>query len=274
MTLVSIFMALLPVTILVNIILIKSTLSAKEGVGISSTHSLCTDMDVLTGPRWTYNWGTESTFVTMGCNPLPKAEFVPMFWGYHNTTVYNRDDIPSDATTILGYNEPNRDKQSNLTPAEAVEGWKKMQAVFGDKILVSPSASPCGDKCVYGPPVQWFDEFFRLCNGTCKVDYLATHCYDCNATSTMAYLETLSKYKLKIWLTEFACGWQGTASEEDQNNYMSEIVPMLEESDLIAKYSWFISRTNKTNSLLTWRDYVHYNQSVLRTLGQQYDTYK
>lgn len=256
------------------ILCIQSTIGAKIGVAISPKATLCTDMNVLSTPTWTYNWGTESEFVNLNCNPLPAQEFVPMFWGYNpSKTVYSKDDIPSDATTILGYNEPNHAKQSNLTPAEAVEGWKKMQAVFSDKILVSPSAAPCGDNCVYGPPVQWFDEFFKLCNGTCKVDYLATHCYSCNAQDTMNYLNSLNKYGLKIWLTEFACGTASSHTAQQQLDYMKDIIPMLESSDLIAKYAWFISRSNATNSLLNYNNYVNNNDSVLKALGTQYNTY-
>lgn len=43
----------------------------------------------------------------------------------------------------------------------------------------------------HGQPLQWFDEFFKTCNGTCKIDYLATHHYGCNTNDAMNYINSL-----------------------------------------------------------------------------------
>ena len=41
----------------------------------------------------------------------------------------------------------------------------------------------------------------------CKIDYIATHCYSCTPSKTLAYLkEIYDRYGKKVWLTEFSCG--------------------------------------------------------------------
>ena len=246
--------------------------STKIGAGISpkSPDCRCDDLDVLTSPTWYYNWGSESTYVQMNCpsNELPKAEFVPMIWGWWGQKL-NSSSIPSDATTILGFNEPNHKSQSNLQPSQAVAGWKVIQATFPDKILVSPAAAPCGGSdCIpnYGQPIAWFDEFFKLCNGECKVDYLATHYYYCNVDDAMEYLNSLKKYNLKIWFTEFNCPG-GTPDQQKQ--FMNELLPKLEESDLIYKYAWFMDRDSGPESLLVYNS----TKAVLTSLGEAYNAY-
>eukprot|EP01084_Bolivina_argentea_P240379 403864_1 len=227
--------------------------SIKIGTGISPTYTECDDLDILFAPKWFYNWAPNSKFSELQCSPMPSQEFVPMIWGYYGATNYSYDFIAANTTHLLGFNEPNHQSQANLQPVKAVEGWKVIQSVWGSNHkLVSPSASPCGSGCIpnYGQPIQWFDEFFKLCNGTCQVDAIATHVYDCSNQSTMNYLQSLAKYGLSIWITEFACGTGSSHTVQQQVNYMVNLLPVLEKSDLVVRYAWFNSRDTATNSLL------------------------
>ena len=129
-----------------------------------------------------------------------------------------------------------------MTPKEAAALWPKIEEVAGNRKLVSPAAAPCGS----GPPkglsnaIPWFDEFFKLCKN-CRVDYLATHHYACNAGSTMKYLKQLyDRYGKKIWLTEFSC--PRTTSVTKILNYMKAILPQLEKANYVYRYSWLTHR--------------------------------
>ena len=110
-----------------------------------------------------------------------------MVWGWRQNELPVW--IPPESKFILGFNEPNHKAQSNLTPQQAAQHWREIEWHSRGLPLVSPAAAPCGDHCL-GQAVEWFDEFFKHCNG-CRVDYLATHAYWCSADHMMTYLEGL-----------------------------------------------------------------------------------
>ena len=113
---------------------------------------------------------------------------------------------------------------------------------------MSPSAAGGGDE-------EWFERFFAECEILgCRIDYLATHDYHGETEVVMNRLEELyhrcllfvsfqsfwvqnvSRYGKKIWLTEFAkcC----THDEDEIMDFVKEIIPRLEEADYIYRYSW------------------------------------
>lgn len=227
---------------------------------------------MLTSPVWYYNWASNSTYYEMNCpsNKLrSNLEYVPMIWGWYNQTL-TKDSIPSNSKALLGFNEPNFKSQSNLQPSVAVQGWKRIQSIFGDLTLISPSASPCsGNQCIpnYGSQTAWFDEFFKLCNNQCKVDYLAVHYYYCHANDLIGSLQSLyNRYNLKIWLTEFDCpGGNKTA----QTEFIKQVIPLIEEKEWIVRYSWFMDRDNGYESLLT----TDISKPTLTSVGDAYNTF-
>eukprot|EP00484_Ammonia_sp_Unknown_P022682 CAMPEP_0197026840 /NCGR_PEP_ID=MMETSP1384-20130603/6853_1 /TAXON_ID=29189 /ORGANISM="Ammonia sp." /LENGTH=209 /DNA_ID=CAMNT_0042455585 /DNA_START=197 /DNA_END=826 /DNA_ORIENTATION=- len=204
-------------------------------------------------------------------NDLRNAEFVPQIWGWYNQTL-TVHSVPPGTKAILGFNEPNFKAQSNLQPADAVQGWKVIQSVFPNMTLVSPSASPCsGSQCIpnYGTQIEWFDEFFALCNGTCKVDYLAVHYYYCHPYDLLGSLQQLyDLYGLKIWLTEFNCPG-GNLTEQTQ--FMQQVIPLMEQQDWIVRYAWFMDResTNAPEVLLN----SNASKATLTKLGKTFNSF-
>ena len=112
---------------------------------------------------------------------------------------------------------------------------------------MSPSAAGGGNE-------EWFERFFAECEILgCRIDYLATHDYHGETEVVMNRLEELyhrwllfvsfqsfwvqnvSRYGKKIWLTEFAkcC----THDEDEIMDFVKEIIPRLEEADYIYRYS-------------------------------------
>eukprot|EP01084_Bolivina_argentea_P257919 434625_1 len=232
----------------------------------------CNDFNALTSVDWFYNWGITPS-KTSNCTraQLRNVEFYPMFWSWYGGDL-STVQLPLNTTTILGYNEPNIVGQAELTPASAVQGWLALQSAFPNKILVSPSASSCvGDQCFEGwSQLEWFDEFFRLCNDSvppCKIDYMAVHFYWCsnNVNGWIGALWNIyNRYGYKLWLTEFNC--YGRSSGE-QKIFMQSVIPALEKEDFIEKYAWFVVRNANcfyTNDLLTF----DVSKSKLTDLGQ------
>jgi len=169
----------------------------------------------------------------------PTVEFIPMVYGvpgvgHHANTDF--PDVPNEYNIVLGFNEPNRPEQANLTPEEAALAWIEFQEKYPGKELVSPATA--------GADTEWFDAFMEACDVLgCRFDYLATHLYTGGtAEKTMKILKDYSdRYGgKKIWFTEFAM-----AREHNEHKIISlinDLVPQLEHSDFIYRYSWFVSR--------------------------------
>ena len=208
---------------------------------------MCGDLNSLGSLNWWYDWGKVDIHGWGGDKyscPGKKGPpgFVPILRKHEYTTAEDLQDFESD--TILGFNEPNHKSQDNISPEWTATEWIKIQGRYPDKTLVSPCAAPCGgDGCNGGDTKDWFTSFFAKCTelGGCRVDYLATHIYTCDADYTMVFLKDLyDTYGLKIWLTEFACPFE--RDPEKIKAYMEKVVPMLEAADYVEKYAWFASR--------------------------------
>lgn len=158
-----------------------------------------------------------------------KHTYIPMIWGHQALINMNISDA---ASYILGFNEPNHFEQSNITAKQAAIYWRELERKSRDKLLVSPAASKCTHVTgCHGDAMEWFDEFFENCKG-CRVDYLATHMYKCNANTVMNFLEGLyQRYGLQIWLTEFACPY--SSDPEEELKFMEDIIPRLEAAPFV-----------------------------------------
>jgi len=130
------------------------------------------------------------------------------------------------ADFVLGFNEPDRADQANLTPQKAAQFWPKVEQLANGLPLVAPVTS--------GKNMQWLDEFIGNCTG-CRFDYVAAHVYTCNVGDTMDYLQTLhNTYNKPVWLTEFACA--GTFDVNVQLSYMQRVLPKLEAAPYVFRY--------------------------------------
>ncbi len=231
------------------------------------------------GLSWWYNWGIlpESTVseVYQGYG----FDFVPMIWGgtFDSAALCSYLAGHPDVKYILGFNEPNFLAQAHLTPTQAAALWPRIEAI-ADKYnlkIVGPAVNYCGS-CVsengvaYTDPVQYLDDFFAACP-SCRVDYIAIHCYMNTVSALNWYVGLFKKYKKPIWLTEFA-GWESNGNinnVNDQTGFMVSAVDMLESDTDIFRYAWFIGRTSGGASAYPYIDLLGAN-GALTTLGQTY----
>jgi hypothetical protein len=150
---------------------------------------------------------------------------------------------------ILGFNEPNLHSQSNMTAAAACELWPAIVAFAKrHKLRVgSPAANHCTpgghggqDSNCFQNSTSWFDAFFELPGcGLDTVDFLTTHKYGCNASSTIDYVKGLStRYKKPVWLTEFSCAG---APASKQLAFAKKILPVFDSlpPTVVERYAWF-----------------------------------
>ncbi len=119
----------------------------------------------------------------------------------------SRDDfaarVPEGARWLLGFNEPNFQGQSALTPDVAARAWVHLEHVAEARGLgiVGPATNFCATGPDAPPPARciapregvemvhlaWLEAFYDACSADgvagrdCRIDHQATHAYDCHA---------------------------------------------------------------------------------------------
>ena len=105
----------------------------------------------------------------------------------------------------------------------------------------------------------------------------ATHSYNNKAEWTINFVNGLyERYGKQIWLTEFAMS--STMSLEDEMTYMQEVLPWLETSPAIWRYSWFVHRWPRQGSGEGWYldrviSLMEEDSNTLTQLGRYYNDF-
>jgi len=206
------------------------------GGGINNT--------LATNAGWFYHWGLDKP------NGAYDAKFVPMFWGGVNQAGINKVLGYEDTTHVLGFNEPERADQANLSVADAISKWQTLETgLAGSGIkLVSPAVSDTGTG------QQWLSGFMSQANNLgLQVDAVAFHWYGVNnpnnpvgaANQLLGRVDSYhNTYGKPIWLTEFALhDWGGNYSDEAMREanrtFLEYVIPRLEARSYVESYSFY-----------------------------------
>ena len=218
------------------------------------------------GVSWTYNW-----------HPAPSSampagvEFVPMIWGKRD--IPEIEAVEKKDGVLLGFNEPEREKQANLTVEEALDLWPKLEAT---KLrLGSPAPAGGGAR-----PGGWLDRFMAGSKERgYRVDFICLHWYGENYNPEVAtkflksYLTAVhDRFQKPIWLTEFALknykNNAAPATVAEQQQFMLKALPMLEKLPFVERYSWFVFNSNRKAKTDSW--YLLDSSGQLSELGKTY----
>ncbi|MEV0131889.1 sigma-70 family RNA polymerase sigma factor [Dactylosporangium sp. NPDC050688] len=192
---------------------------------------------------WYYNWSPSPSFgATSG------VEFVPMVWGTANVDA-DVAKAKANGKVLLGFNEPDLKEQSNMSPEQVLDLWPKLQA--SGLRLGSPSVAYGGDT-----PGGWLDRFMSGAKSRgYRVDFIALHWYGGDfgpdaPNQLKRYLQNVyNRYKLPIWLTEYALMRfdNGTVypSVDQQVSFVKSSTVMLEGLSFVERYAWFILYSSK-----------------------------
>jgi len=221
----------------------------KKGLSIKAKNDKAKKVISDLHADWFYAWG--------GKRPGgvdEKIKFTPMiftYWGEDQKIAkIGRLTKEAGGKNLLGYNEPDRENQGNVTMKRAIKGWKALQET--GLRLGSPA-------CVH-PDGEWMKEFMAQAKKEkLKVDFVCLHSY--GGTSSKAFLQRLEKvrkmYGKPIWITEFACGdWNAKSPEQNKHHpdkvlkFMETVFPALDRLDYIERYAWFPAG-QKSNALGT-----------------------
>ncbi|TFK43346.1 glycosyl hydrolase catalytic core-domain-containing protein [Crucibulum laeve] len=165
-------------------------------------------------------------------------EFIPMLWGEKQIADFQRLVKPGTAKTVLGFNEPNQDGQSDMSPQRAAQVWQQnIQPLKNSGMaLISPAttSAPSGK--------TWMKDFFAACNG-CSFDGLALHWYGTDAQEFIKYVTDFhTTFNLPIWVTEFACqNFSGGAqcTKDQVFSFMDTVTNFMDNSPFVAAYFAF-----------------------------------
>lgn len=209
---------------------------AKKGVGSAwSSVTLHALNDV--GASWYYTWGVSS-----GLKPA-RARFVPMIWGPQQVTASDLATAKrSNSGNLLGFNEPDRPDQANLTPARACALWPRLQAT--GLRLGAPAVSWGADV-----PGGWLDQFMTCVRQhRLRVDFIPLHFYSSNYASATSDLKryiaaTYARYHKPVWITEYALldfgAGRAQASPRQQAAFVRTSTAMMNRLSYLERYAWF-----------------------------------
>lgn len=212
--------------------------SAKKGLGISGKSPDFDRRLKELNCKWFYNWtGAKPDDSPRDC------DFIPMIWKYsgnpQSVEKVAAGAKKEDAKELLGFNEPDRSSQSNMTVEQALEAWPLLQKT--GLRLGSPA-------CVH-PDNDWMKEFMKgIKERNLKVDFICVHSYaGPNANAFIERLEAIHKlYDKPIWITEFAVGdWNAKSPAENRFKpdeilkFMKDVLPKLDRLDFVERYAWF-----------------------------------
>lgn len=204
--------------------------SKKKGVGL--TRQFCGSQLAELGVSWYYNWSPFSHINEPKENIF--VDFVPMiFSGKHGCDEISLEGSP----VVLGFNEPDHSKQSNLTVEEAVLKWK----------WVCTLAPSVGSPSMAGNPLKkpWLKDFLKQTED--RVDFITYHWY--KGISVDKFIDDVTslicEFGKPVYITEFACqtGASGRCepekySQEEVDAFIAGAVAWLESEPRVLRYAW------------------------------------
>ena len=190
--------------------------------------------------KWFYSWGPNKPDETPA-----DVEFMPMIWGKYNARrpkvleqLQSRADR-GDFRYLMGFNEPDQHKQSDISVEEALSLWPNLMKTG------LPLASP---SCVHADR-EWMQRFMAEVEARkLRVDFICVHSYaGPNAQALIDRLKRIHEmYGRPIWITEFAVGdWTAKSAAENKHSpekvarFMRKVLPMLERLDFVERYAWY-----------------------------------
>jgi len=177
---------------------------------------------------WIYNWGLipPSYIVDSG------IEYIPMQWGAADIENLAVTVKGLGAKTILTFNEPDFDQQSNINATYAAQLWMQyIEPLKADGIQLGGPAISSG---ATGRP--WLQDFMTACS-QCTIDFLPLHWYGDGTGGFMDYIyQVNAQFNKTLWITEFA---ETSSNDSVVMDFMNSTIATLDGLDFVERYAWF-----------------------------------
>ncbi len=186
--------------------------------------------------QWKYNWNNDQ-------NSSRDTQYIPIrqhrWW-----PGLGSDWKARGADHLLGYNEPDRPDQANMSVGDAINSWGDLLAT-GLRVG-APAVSDGGRD-------WWLYPFLQQANAAdLRVDFVPIHYYWCNSPSDPAgaanqmynfLKETYDQVKRPLWVTEWNNGanWTGCGdpSYAQQAAAIAAMIDMLDNTPFVERYAPF-----------------------------------
>lgn len=177
---------------------------------------------------WQYDWDNAAT---SGLN----VEYIPM---RHNRWWNSFENINNKkkSTHALGFNEPERTDQANMSVNDAIALWPEL--LKSGLRLGSPAPSDGG--------LEWLYQFIDRCDAmNYRVDFVAMHWYMGGQTPQQFYnrLKAIhERTKRPIWITEWNNGANWTCCKPtypQQAEAIADFLHMLDTTSFVERYSLY-----------------------------------
>jgi hypothetical protein len=167
------------------------------------------------------------------------AEFVNMIWSGADVTPETIGRL-TGADTILGFNEPDHARQSDMTVEEALALWPELMKT-GARL-----GSPAPTQYEVLGEESWLGRFMEGVDAAgYRVDFIAVHYYsdDGDVAAFETFLEDVhAQYGLPIWVTEWALAdWfdLDKFTHADNARFFREGAEMMDGLDFVERHAWF-----------------------------------
>lgn len=186
--------------------------------------------------QWGYNWN-------LSRDSTPDWEYVPIrqvrYW-----PDLDQDWRARGSTHLLGYNEPDRPDQANITVGDAIYSWPDLLAT-GLRVG-APAVSDGG--------VPWLSQFIAQADAAgLRVDFVPVHYYACHgkasdpagaASRFHSFLQNVHDIvKRPLWVTEWNNGANWTTCADptatQQAAAVQAMIEMLEDTPFVERYALF-----------------------------------
>ncbi len=191
--------------------------------------------------HWFYSWNAARPD-----GIPPGVEFIPMVFRYGGNARAVAEAAAAarqaGTTELLGFNEPEKEDQGNMTLEAALDAWP---------VLMETGMRLGSPGCVH-PDREWMIAFMDGVKPRgLRVDFVCVHSYGGpNADALVQRLENVHRmFGRPLWITEFGVGdWAVKSPEQNRHKpetvlrFMEQILPRLERLDFVERYAWFPSK--------------------------------
>lgn len=201
--------------------------SYDRGVGL--TYGKCADAEAVNA-SWYINWGVRSS----GCT---NATHVPVVWGD-----FKECPVRGPGPRTVGFNEPSRKDQSNLTPNNAAELWYRLTVeCASERQFATPSA--VNDLAWL---TEWWLSYTERYGMSPRADVVNVHCYASNADACTTFLKSAIAWGKargihQVLVSEYAI----LPCSTDVNYALAEaekLTSWMDSQPEIIGYAWFAAR--------------------------------
>ncbi|KAJ7195437.1 glycosyl hydrolase catalytic core-domain-containing protein [Mycena pura] len=204
---------------------------AKRGLAYAATNpsDILKANNTASVVSWVYNWGLNPPDYLADSG----IEFIPMQWGAADIENLAVTVKGLGAKTLLAFNEPDFDQQSNMNATYAAQLW--MQYIEPLKDSGVRLGGPAISSGATGQP--WLTDFMAACS-QCTIDFIPFHWYGDGTGGFYDYLYQLHGQfpNQTLWITEFA---ETSSNDSVVLDFLNQTTTTLDGLDWVERYAWF-----------------------------------